>query len=234
MKKYFARQSALGMKRLRFSPMLLMIQVVANCAKDMDNSHINRPSPGNFSQDQDLIAKATMIRNRKEVARIEGGVPETDRTQAPYFAKVDLLANNDTRFTVGGGTLISKRHVLTASWLVDPNFYTNQKLIIASISVTIGDVTSAVSTSRQEFDVSLTNVIRHPNYVLPTFDTAFDNFVRNQPAILRLGANAETGGNTGVNIASILYNANATYEGEEVTILDVPRPLKEFCGISSF
>ncbi|CAG0922025.1 unnamed protein product [Notodromas monacha] len=157
-------------------------------------------------------------------SRIEGGVAETDITNAPYFARVDATFNVTMTATVvrypwQGGSLISKRHVLTTAWYIDPKVFELPSLTarLLSLSVTLGG-TSMTSPNVQDFNVTLSNVIRHPDYV-SNFDTlSGDQFIKNQPAILYLPSDAVLG--VTVRTIPVIHNAGATYIGQGVTILD--------------
>ncbi|CAG0921944.1 unnamed protein product [Notodromas monacha] len=155
-------------------------------------------------------------------SRIEGGVAETDITNAPYFARVDATINVTMipiviRYPWQGGSLISKRHVLTTGWYIDPKVFELSSLTVLSLHVTLGG-TSMTSPNVQDFNVTLSNVIRHPGYVF-NFDYPFiDQLIKNQPAILYLPSDAVLG--VTVKTIPIIHNAGATYIGQGVTILD--------------
>ncbi|CAG0922631.1 unnamed protein product [Notodromas monacha] len=155
-------------------------------------------------------------------SRIEGGVAETDITNAPYFARVDATINVSVpatviRFPLQGGSLISKRHVLTTAWIIDPKFFELSNLTLLSLHVTLGG-TSMTSPNVQDFNVTLSSVIRHPDYVLNFDNPSADQFIKHQPAILYLPSDAVLG--VTVRTIPVVHNAGATYIGQGVTILD--------------
>ncbi|CAG0916151.1 unnamed protein product [Notodromas monacha] len=157
--------------------------------------------------------------NNPVYPRIGGGVRETNPANAPYIAKIDLFSGipSSFSFTVGVGALISKRHVLTAALLTDPESYAS--IIVSSFIVTLGQATPSEMQQWQEFNVTLPNVIRHHNYVSWNPNKpSFDNFIKNQPAILKLPSDAVLGDT--VNTIPVVHNSGFRYIGQGVTILD--------------
>ncbi|CAG0924427.1 unnamed protein product, partial [Notodromas monacha] len=105
-------------------------------------------------------------------------------------------------------------HILTTAWVIDPLSYESSSPYFNSITTI-----HAILGDSQEFEVGLSNVIRHPDYVRWTYgETSLNTRIRNQPAILRLPSDAVLGDY--VKTIPIMSNAGSSYIGQSVTILD--------------